>query len=134
MRCFSFKLIGRGSASAKGGAPALPTSVKLQQLKSISKLYRQLLGNCAPISQWHSPFLAYVAISEVDKLLKGGVIREHALVFCNFPYLTVVAFNGIRRINHTTYIGCELEVFSELFPVVLPRLDDDRIFLSPFLI
>ena len=61
-----------------------------------------MLGNGAPISQWHSPFLAYVAISEVDKLLKGGVIREHALVFCNFPYLTVVAFNGIRRMIYTT--------------------------------
>ena len=69
---FIFQTHRSGNGQRQGGAPALPTSVKLQQLKSISKLYRQLLGNCAPISQWHSPFLAYVAISEVDKLFKGG--------------------------------------------------------------
>ena len=69
---FIFQTHRSGIGQRQGGTPALPTSVKLQQLKSISKLYRQLLGNGAPISQWHSPFLAYVAISEVDKLFKGG--------------------------------------------------------------
>jgi len=33
----------------QGGAPVLPTSVKLQQFKPISKLYRQLLCDGRPI-------------------------------------------------------------------------------------
>ena len=91
-----------------------------QQFKPVSKFYRQLLCNGSPVSQWHGPFLAYIAVSEVNQFLKGGVVREHALVFCHFPYLAMLALNCICGINHTAYIRCELEVFSKFFPVVLP--------------
>ena len=87
-----------------------------------------------PVSYGHGPFLTYVAVSEINQFFKGGVIREHALVFCHFPYLAVIALDGIGGINHASYIRCKLEVFGKLFPVVLPRLDDDRIFLAPFFI
>ena len=65
-------------------APPVPTSIKLQQFKPISKFYRQLLCNGSPVSQWHGPFLTYIAISEVNQFFEGGVVREHALVFVTF--------------------------------------------------
>ena len=109
-----------GNGQRQGAGPPVPTSVKLQQFKPVSKFYRQLLCNGSPVSQWHGPFLAYIAVSEVNQFLKGGVVREHALVFCHFPYLAMIALNCICGINHTAYIRCELEVFSKFFPVVLP--------------
>lgn len=87
-----------------------------------------------PIGNRHGPFLAYVAVSGVNQFFKGGIIREPALVFCHFPYLTVIALNDIGGIDHTSYIRCEPEVLGKPFPVVLPRLDDNRIFPAPFFI
>ena len=44
----------------------------------------------------------------------------------------MISLDCIRGINHTSYIRRKLEVFSKPFPVILPRLDNDRVFLTPF--
>ena len=91
-----------------------------------------MLCDGRPVGYGHGPFLTYVEVSEINQLFKGGVVREHALVFCHFPHLAVIALDCIRGINHTSYIRRKLEVFSKPFPVILPRLDNDRVFLTPF--
>jgi len=63
----------------QGAGLPVPTDVKLQHFKPIYKFYRQLSCTSSPVS--HGPFLTYIAISEVKQFFKGGVVREHALVF-----------------------------------------------------
>lgn len=63
--------------------------------------------------------LPYVAVSKINQLFKGVVIMEHALVFCHFPHLAMIALDSIGGIYHVAYIRCKLEVFSKPFPVVL---------------
>ena len=100
----------------------------------MQKQVQTSMGEKWTMPSWLMPcsFFTYVAVSEINQLFKGGVVREHALVFCHFPHLAVIALDCIRGINHTSYIRRKLEVFSKPFPVILPRLDNDRVFLTPF--
>lgn len=108
----SISLVGKRPAP-RGGT----THPDERKITTILTYLQILSASCCamgpPVSQWHSPFLTYIAISEVNLFFKGGVARKHALVFCHFPYLTMIAFNCICGINHTAYIRCELEVFSK---------------------
>ena len=88
--------------------------------------------NGSPVSQWHGPFLAYIAVSEVNQFLKGGVVREHALVFCYLADLAVISLNSIYGIYKLTDCWSIQEVFGQLIPVVLLEFDDDRILFLHF--
>lgn len=71
---YSHSVSSAGNGQRQGAGPPVPTNVKLQQFKPISKFYRQLLCNGSPVSQWHGPLLTYIAISEINQFFEGGVV------------------------------------------------------------
>lgn len=77
-------------------------SAKLHNLEAVFKFNGQLLRCLPPVCQWHGPFLAYIAIGKIDKFIQGIVGWEHALGLRSLAHLTVVALDGIGRVDHLT--------------------------------
>ena len=60
------------------------------------------MRNLGPIPYRLGPFLGDVPVGKIDKFFKRGVIGEDSLVLCNLPYLTLITFDGIGRIDDSS--------------------------------
>ena len=96
------------------------------------------MDNCCtsapPVCQWHGPFLADIAISQIDKLVKCVVRRKDALGLGDFADLTVVALYGIGGVDDLTDGRGILIIAAQQLPFVSPRLDDNGIKFAPLLL
>ena len=66
--------------------------------------------------------------------MKGGVVREEGVVFCEFRYLRMIWVECIGGINDRWYMGGKVEVLSKGLGVMVGRVDKDRVFVRGFLL
>ena len=88
----------------------------------------------SPVCQRHGPFLADIAIGQIDKLVKRVVCRKDALGLGDFADLTVVALYGIGGVDDLTDGRGILKIAAQQLPLVSQRLDDNGIKFAPLLL
>ena len=95
-------------------------ATKLQNIEPISKLYDKLLRCKPPICYWHGPFLADVAVGQVDELVQSVVIGDHSLGLRDLAHLAVIALYDVCRVDDPTDGRSVLEIAAEKVPLIPP--------------
>ena len=114
-------------ALRKRSQGAIYTLERVTTLKTNSKL----IANFSPIRNGHSPLFGDVSMRQVEELANGLVSWENRFVLDDLAQLSVVPFNGVRRINNTSHFSRVVKESRQFCPVVLPRTDGSRIFVPP---
>lgn len=84
--------------------------------------------------QWHGPFFRNVLHDQVYQFQKGIIRCKSTFCFSHFSDLPMEALNGIGSINYPSDMGVELKEGGQVFPVILPGGNRNRIFFAPFLV
>ena len=79
----------------------------------------------------HGPLLRDILIGQIEQFARSLWCGKRGFCLDDLAHASIVAFNGIRRIDQPANFGWVIKEGGQIFPVVLPRLAGNGVLLPP---